>query len=85
MSAVEDQMHLAREKASADAEYYKAKKEGEGNSALFTKAYLRLEKVRSLTQNSQIYFGDQIPSTLLTQAMMQNNQQNKRPDDPPSS
>lgn len=44
MSAVEDQMHLAREKASADAEYYKAKKEGEGNSALFTKAYLRLEK-----------------------------------------
>jgi len=64
MSAIEDAVHLAREKAFTDAEYYKAVKESEGNKLLFTPSYLQLQKMRALSANSHIVFGNKIPVSL---------------------
>lgn len=65
MSQIEDEMHLAREKAQADAEFYKMKQQAEVNKLLFSKEYLELKKYESLAKNTKTYFGSDIPQTFL--------------------
>merc|ERR1712196_540442 len=62
MQAIADSMHLAKEKANADAQFYTAKKESEGNSLLLTDAYLEFMHIQSLANNTKVYFGDKMPS-----------------------
>jgi len=64
MSTIEDEVHMARERAFADAQFYQAKKEADAHGALFTSAYLESLKVTSLSTNTQIIFGDHIPQSL---------------------
>ncbi|ENN76927.1 erlin-1 [Dendroctonus ponderosae] len=63
ISQIEDEIHLAKEKALADAEFYKMERQAEVNKILYTKEYLELTKYASLAKNTKIYFGNNIPQT----------------------
>ncbi|CAG9767300.1 unnamed protein product [Ceutorhynchus assimilis] len=65
MSQIEDEMHVARERAQADAEFYKMKQQAEVNQILFTKEYIELKKYESLAKNTKTYFGNDIPQIFL--------------------
>lgn len=55
-------MHIDRQKSRSDAEFYQLKKQAEANKLLLTPEYLELTKYKSLTSNSKIYFGPDIPN-----------------------
>ncbi|KAJ8973036.1 hypothetical protein NQ317_009209 [Molorchus minor] len=65
ISEIEDQMHLARQKCHTDAEFYKLHQQAEVNKILFTPEYLELKKYDSLSLNTKVYFGNNIPQTFL--------------------
>lgn len=65
MSNIEDQTHLAKEKAKADANFYRVQKEAEANKMMLTPEYLQMLKYQSLTENTKVYFGNQIPDIFL--------------------
>ncbi|KAL0487985.1 hypothetical protein AKO1_008879 [Acrasis kona] len=65
MSEIEDTMHLAREKSRSDAEYYKRTREAEANAKMLTPQYLKMMLIKSLMNNSKIYYGDSIPKMLI--------------------
>ncbi|ETW00293.1 hypothetical protein, variant 1 [Aphanomyces invadans] len=60
--AIEDIMHVDREKAWADAAYYRAMREAEANAGRLTEAFLEYTRILSLTNNTKIYFGEKIPT-----------------------
>merc|ERR1712012_359229 len=62
MAKIEDEMHLAREKAKSDAEFYRIQKQAEANKLLLTSEYLELQKYSSLTNNQKVFFGPDIPT-----------------------
>ena len=62
---IENEMKLAKVKAEADAELYRAMKEAEANKLRLTPELLHLETVRALTNNTKIYFGEKIPNIFL--------------------
>lgn len=61
IAQIEDEMHLARQKSHADAEFYKLKQQAEVNKMLYTPEFLEMKKYESLAQNSKVYFGNRIP------------------------
>eukprot|EP00041_Stephanoeca_diplocostata_P020319 m.452608 g.452608 ORF g.452608 m.452608 type:complete len:338 (-) comp21542_c0_seq11:2275-3288(-) len=61
MSEIEDATRLAREKARVDADFYALKKAAEGNALRLTPEFLEYSKIQSLSQNTMIYFGPDIP------------------------
>jgi len=64
--AIKDQIHLAHEKALADAQYYMKQKEAEANKLLLTPEYLEFQRYQNIASNTKIYFGDRIPTALGT-------------------
>lgn len=66
IAQIEDEMHLARQKSHADAEFYNLKQQAEVNQLLFTPEFLELKRYESLAQNSKVYFGNKIPQTYLS-------------------
>ncbi|KAJ1521610.1 hypothetical protein ONE63_003259 [Megalurothrips usitatus] len=62
MAQIEDEMHIARQKSRSDAEFYQLQKQAEANKLLLTPEYLELAKYKSITDNSKIYFGPNIPN-----------------------
>lgn len=60
--ALENEMHLARERSLADAEFYKHSKEAEANEKRFTPEFLEYQHILSLSNNTKVYFGEKIPS-----------------------
>ena len=56
-----DKVHIDRERARSDAEYYSAMKQADANAQLLTDAYLEYKRIESLSNNTKIYFGDKIP------------------------
>lgn len=66
IAQIEDEMHLARQKSHADAEFYKLQQQAEVNKLLYTPAYIELKKYESLAQNSKVYFGTDIPQVMLS-------------------
>lgn len=62
IAAIEDNMHVNREKAIADAEFYRAEKESEANQQLLTPEYLQLQHILAVGNNSKVFFGPSIPS-----------------------
>ncbi|XP_064623493.1 erlin-2-B-like [Lineus longissimus] len=69
ISEIEDMTHLAKEKAMADAEYYKAHRVAEANKVTLTKEYLELRKYEAIAANNKIYFGADIPKMFLDPSM----------------
>ncbi|XP_017787541.1 PREDICTED: erlin-2-B-like [Habropoda laboriosa] len=65
IAAIEDEMHLAREKSRSDAKYYEMKIQAEANKLLLTKEYLELKKYEGVAQNTKIYYGQDIPKMFM--------------------
>jgi regulator of protease activity HflC (stomatin/prohibitin superfamily) len=61
MAEIEDLTHLGREKARADAEYYKAQRQAESYKLMLTPEYIELKKYEALASNNKVYFGNSIP------------------------
>jgi len=65
MAEIEDMTHLGREKAKADAEYYKAQRQAESYKLVLTPEYLEMKRIEALGANNKIYFGNNIPSMFI--------------------
>jgi len=65
MKKLEDEGLLFHEKTIADGEFYQKTKLAEANSATLTKEYLQLEMIKSLGNNTKVYFGPAIQSLYL--------------------
>jgi len=65
MAEIEDMTHLGREKAKADAEYYKSQRQAESYKLLLTREYLEMRRYEALGTNNKVYFGNNIPSMFL--------------------
>jgi regulator of protease activity HflC (stomatin/prohibitin superfamily) len=60
-SEIDDEIMLAKEKATSDASQYKVLKEAEANVKRYTPNYLKAVLYKSLTNNTHLFFGDSIP------------------------
>nr|XP_033797401.1 erlin-1 isoform X2 [Geotrypetes seraphini] len=69
ISEIEDGAYMAREKAKADAEFYSASKHAEANKIKLTPQYLELMKYKSISSNSKIYFGSDIPNIFMESSL----------------
>ena len=83
MEKINDEVHLAKEKSKADAEFYKVQKSAEANMLLLTKEYLDLKRIEAMSVNnkvriffklyqnlnlfSQVYFGPDIPNMFINE------------------
>merc|ERR1719361_3286955 len=66
MEAINDNVHLAKEKSRADAEFYKIQKQAEANRLLLTPEFLELKKIEAISTNNKVYFGPDIPNMFLS-------------------
>lgn len=62
IAEIEAEMHLAKEKALADANKYKVESEAQANKMKLTPEFLQLSMYQSLAQNTKVYFGNSIPN-----------------------
>lgn len=62
IAEIEAEMHLAKERALADANKYKSDTEAESNKLKLTPEYLQYSMYQSLAQNTKVYFGNSIPN-----------------------
>mmetsp|Transcript_27640 Transcript_27640/g.95593 ORF Transcript_27640/g.95593 Transcript_27640/m.95593 type:complete len:90 (+) Transcript_27640:512-781(+) len=62
VAAIEDSMHLSRERAIADAESYKLTSEAEANTKRLTDEFLEWQRIQAFGNSSKVYFGSEIPS-----------------------
>lgn len=62
ISKIKDEMHVAREKAQADASAYSRREEAASNKDLLTPQYLEMLRYQAITNATKIYFGPSIPS-----------------------
>jgi len=69
---IDNEMYLAREKALADANYYRILKEAEANRPKLTPEYLELRFIESIANNSKIFFGEKIPNMIMDQRLLKN-------------
>ncbi|CAG0891643.1 unnamed protein product [Darwinula stevensoni] len=69
MSKIEDEIHLAREKMKADAEFYSVRHVAEGNKLLLTTEFLELKRYEAIGRNSKIYYGPAIPNLIVEQPL----------------
>lgn len=53
MALIENEIHLAREKSHADAEFYRLKQQAEANKLLHTPEYMELKKYEMLAKNNK--------------------------------
>eukprot|EP00794_Sanderia_malayensis_P012941 gene12941-14273_t len=65
MSQIEDNTHVAKEKALADAQFYKASKEAEANKLKLTQEYLEYLRIQAIASNNKVYYGSDIPNMFL--------------------
>lgn len=65
MAAIEDAMHLAREKSRTDASLYRIEREAQANALLLQPEYLKLKEIEALAANRKIYYGPNIPTTFV--------------------
>merc|ERR1719334_607848 len=67
MEKINDEVHLAKEKSKADAEFYKIQKVAEANRLLLTNEYLDLKKIEAMSVNNKVYFGPDIPNMFINE------------------
>lgn len=65
METITDTIHLAKERARTDAEFYKIQKQAEANQLLITSQYLEMKKIEAIATNNKVYFGPDIPNMFL--------------------
>ncbi|XP_014610067.1 PREDICTED: erlin-1-like [Polistes canadensis] len=65
IASIEDEMHVARQKSRSDAEYYQLRMQAEANKLLLSKEFLELKKYEALTQNTKVYYGQDIPKMFM--------------------
>ena len=66
-SLLADEIHLARERMKADAEFYSIRQVAEGNKLLLTPEFLELKRFEAIGRNSKIYYGPAIPNLIVEQ------------------
>ena len=62
IAEIEAEMHLAKERALADANKYKSDTEAESNKKKLTPEFLQWSMYQALAQNTKIFFGNSIPN-----------------------
>lgn len=67
MEAINDNVHLAKEKSRADAEFYKIERSATANKLLLSKEYLELKKIEAMSVNNKVYFGPDIPNMFINE------------------
>ncbi|CAM9363392.1 unnamed protein product [Ectocarpus sp. 8 AP-2014] len=65
IASIEDEIHLGREKAYADAVYYAHMKEAESNDRLLTDNFLEYSRILSMGNTSKVYFGEKLPGVFV--------------------
>lgn len=65
MALLEDDMHFARQKMEADAEFYTKHKLADANKLLLTSEYLELKRYEAISHNNKIYYGANIPNMFM--------------------
>lgn len=66
VSELEDKIQSAHSRARTDASFYSAVKEAEGNEKRLTDSFIEYQRIKSVANNSKIYFGERIPNMLLS-------------------
>lgn len=64
ISRIQDEMHLAKERARADAVYYAEERTSAANKLKLTPEYLELMRLLAIANNTKIFFGPNIPTVL---------------------
>merc|ERR1711874_439942 len=67
MEAINDDIHLAKERSRADAEFYKIERSATANKLLLSKEYLELKKIEAMSVNNKVYFGPDIPNMFINE------------------
>merc|ERR1719150_2773854 len=67
MEAINDNVHLAKEKSRADAEFYKIERSATANKLLLSKEYLELKKIEAMSVNNKVYVGPDIPNMFINE------------------
>jgi regulator of protease activity HflC (stomatin/prohibitin superfamily) len=62
---IENEMHVAKQKALAEALHHQITMEAEANLKKLTPEYLRLVLYQSLANNTKIFFGEKIPQIFI--------------------
>jgi len=65
MRRIEDEGMLIHERTLADGEFYKIQKAAEANKLLFTSEFIKLEAIKSIGNNTKVYFGPSIQNLFL--------------------
>ena len=61
MERINDEVHLAKEKSRADAEFYKIQKVAEANRMLLSSEYLELKKIEAMSVNNKVRINNNFP------------------------
>merc|ERR1719464_426434 len=65
MEAINDDIHLTKEKSRADADFYKIERSATANKLLLSPEYLELKKIEAMSVNNKVYFGPDIPNMFI--------------------
>ncbi|KAI3388171.1 hypothetical protein SNEBB_009894 [Seison nebaliae] len=61
------EMHTAKEKSIADAEFYRSEKEAAANKVRLTEEYLKIKEYEAVHKNAKYYFGSTLPKMFFNQ------------------
>merc|ERR1719264_585825 len=67
MEAINDDIHLTKEKSRADADFYKIERSATANKLLLSPEYLELKKIEAMSVNNKVYFGPEIPNMFINE------------------
>jgi regulator of protease activity HflC (stomatin/prohibitin superfamily) len=65
MEDIENTIYIDKEKARADAHYYKVSKMIEAEQKQLTPEYLKKLAIESISNNTKLYFGESIPKFIM--------------------
>lgn len=65
IAAIEDEMHVSRQKSRSDAEFYQLTMQAKAHTLLLSKEFLELKKYEALAQNTKVYYGQDIPKMFM--------------------
>ncbi|XP_072164630.1 erlin-2-B-like [Diadema setosum] len=65
ISQIEDDTHLAKMRARADAELYTAQQEARANEVKLTPQFLEMMRYQAIAANTKVFFGNEIPNMFM--------------------
>lgn len=65
IDTIENEMYIERERAKADATFYKMTKEIDAQLTQLTPEYLKKLAIESISSNTKLYFGPSIPAFIM--------------------